>query len=80
MIYLYIYNYMYINVTQRGIWCPSGEFGNSSKAIIKEYMKKDVKNRLILLKNFTKVEFYEENDKISRNIENLMTIALWEFF
>ena len=36
--------------------------------------------RLILLKNFTKVEFYDENDKISRNIENLMTIALWEFF
>ena len=37
-------------------------------------------NRLILLKNFTKVELYEENDEISRNIENLMTIALWEFF
>ena len=37
-------------------------------------------NMLILLKNFTKVEFYEENDKISRNIENLMTFALWEFF
>ena len=37
-------------------------------------------NKLILLKNLTKVEFYEENDEISRNIENFMTIALWEFF
>ena len=37
-------------------------------------------NKLILLKNLTKVEFYEENDEISRNIENCMTIALWEFF
>ena len=37
-------------------------------------------NRLILLKNITKVEFYGENDKISRNIKNLMTIALWKFF
>ena len=33
-------------------------------------------NRLILLKKLSQVEFYEENDKISRNIENLMTIAL----
>ena len=37
-------------------------------------------NMLILLKNFTKVEFYDKNYKISRNIENLMTIALWELF
>ena len=62
-------------MTKRGIWCPSGELGNSSKAIIKEYMEKNMTNRLILLKNFTKVELYEENDKISREIENLMTIA-----
>ena len=37
-------------------------------------------NRLILLENLTKVEFDEENDEINRNIENLMTIALWELF
>ena len=37
-------------------------------------------NKLILLKNLTKVEFYEENDEISRNIEHFMTIVLWEFF
>ena len=37
-------------------------------------------NRLILFKNFTEEEFYGENDEINRNIENLMTIALWEFF
>ena len=37
-------------------------------------------NKLILLKNLTKVEFYEENDEISRNIENYMAIALWELF
>ena len=36
-------------------------------------------NRLILLKNLTKVEFYGENDEMNRNIENCMTIALWEF-
>ena len=36
--------------------------------------------KLILFKNLTKVQFYEENDEISRNIENFMTIALWEFF
>ena len=39
-----------------------------------------MKNRLILFKNFTLTEFYGENDEINRNIENLMTIALWEFF
>ena len=37
-------------------------------------------NKLILLKNLIKIYFYEENDEISRNIENVMTIALWEFF
>ena len=37
-------------------------------------------NKLILLKNLTKVEFYEENEEMSRNIENCMAIALWEFF
>ena len=37
-------------------------------------------NKLILLKNLTIVEFYEENDEISRNIENCMAIALWELF
>ena len=37
-------------------------------------------NKLILLKNLIKIDFYEENDEISRNIENVMTIALWEFF
>ena len=52
-----------IYVTQRGIWCPSGELGNNSTAIIKGYrpMEKNMTNRLILLENFTKVEFYEEN-------------------
>ena len=73
-IYIYTYTYIYIYVTQRGIWYPSGELGNSSKAIIKGNMKKNMTNELILL------IFYEENDEISRNIENFMTIALWEFF
>ena len=68
-------------MTQRGIWYPSGELGNSSKAIIKGNIKKNMTNKLILLKNnSTKVDFYEENNAISRNIENCMTIALWEFF
>ena len=39
-----------------------------------------MKNRQILFKTFTKVEFHGENDKIKRNIESFMTIALWEFF
>ena len=39
-----------------------------------------MKNRLILFKTFTKVEFYGETDEINITIENLMTIALWEFF
>ena len=37
------------------------------------------KNRQILLKTFTVVEFYGGNDEMNRNIENLMTIASWEF-
>ena len=37
-------------------------------------------NKLILLKNLIRIEFCEENDEISRNIENCMTIVLWEFF
>ena len=36
-------------------------------------------NRLVLFKNFTLAEFYGENDEINRNIENCLTIALWEF-
>ena len=32
--------------------------------------------KLILYKNLTKVQFYEENGEISRNIENFMPIAL----
>ena len=39
-----------------------------------------MKKSLKLFKTFSKVEFYGENDEINRNIENLMTIALWEFF
>ena len=39
-----------------------------------------MKNRLILFKTFMKADFYGENDEIIRNIENLMTIALWAFF
>ena len=39
-----------------------------------------MKKSLKLFKTFTKVEFYGENDEIDRNIANLMTIALWEFF
>ena len=39
-----------------------------------------MKNRLILFKTFTDVEFYGENDEINRNIESSTTIALWEFF
>ena len=67
-------------VTQHGIWCPSGELGISSTAIIKGYMEKNMTNRLILLENLTKVKFDEENGEMSRNIDNLITIALWEFF
>ena len=67
-------------MTQRGIWYPSGELDNSSKAIIKGNMEKNMTKKLILFKNLTKVQFYEENDEISRNIENVMTIALLEFF
>ena len=67
-------------MTQRGIWYPSGELGNSSKAIIKGDMEKNMTNKLILLKKLIRIEFCEENDEISRNIENCMTIALWEFF
>ena len=39
-----------------------------------------MKNRLILFETLTNVELNEENYEINRNIENLMTIALWEFF
>ena len=78
--FLILNNRACINVTQRGIWYPSGELGNGSKAIIKGNMERNMTNKLILLKKLTKVEFYEENDEISRNIENFMTIALWEFF
>ena len=39
-----------------------------------------MKKSLKLFKTFTEVEFYGENDEINQNIENLMTIALWEFF
>ena len=38
-------------MTQRGSWCPSGQLGNSTKPIIKGYMEKTMKNRLILFKN-----------------------------
>ena len=51
--------------------------------IIKGFMEKkmkNLKNRLILFKTFTNVEFYGEDNEINRNIEKLMTIALWEFF
>ena len=43
-------------------------------------MAENMKNRQILFKTFTKVEFHGENDEIERNIESFMTIALWEFF
>ena len=66
--------------TQRCSWCPSGELGNSSKAIIKGYMETNMTNRLISFKNFTGVDIYGENDEINRNIENLMTISLWKSF
>ena len=39
-----------------------------------------MKNRLISFKTFTKVEFYGQNKKMNKDIDNLMTIALWEFF
>ena len=42
-------------------------------------MEKNMTNKLIMLKNLTKVELYEENEEISRKIEDLLTIALWEF-
>ena len=69
-----------MTVTQRGTWYPSGDLGKSSKSIIKGYMEENMKNRQILFKTFTKVEFHGENDEMKRNIESFMTIALWEFF
>ena len=39
-----------------------------------------MKNRQILLKIFTVIEFYGENDEMNRNIGYLMTIAFWEFY
>ena len=39
-----------------------------------------MKNRLILFKTFTDTDFYGENYEIIKNIENVMIIALWEFF
>ena len=39
-----------------------------------------MKNRVILFKTFTDIEYHGKNDKIIGNIENSMTIALWEFF
>ena len=65
-------------MTQR--WYPSGELVNSSKLITKGYMEENMRNRLTLFKTFTDIESYEENDEMNRNIENLMTIASWEFF
>ena len=38
-----------------------------------------MKNRLILFKTFTNNVEHGENNEINRNIENLLTIALWEF-
>ena len=38
-----------------------------------------MKNRLILFKTFTDTD-YGENYEIIKNIENVMLIALWEFF
>ena len=67
-------------VTQRGTWYPSGDLGNSSKSIIKGYMEENMKNRQILFKTFTKVEFHGEHEEIKRNIESFMTIAFWESF
>ena len=32
-----------------------------------------------MFKTFIDIEFYEENDEMNRNIEDLMTIASWEF-
>ena len=67
-------------MTQHGTWYPSWDLGNSSKSIIKRYMEENTKNRQILFKTFTKVEFHGENDEIERNVESFITIALWEFF
>ena len=55
-------------MTQRGTWYPSRDLGNSSKSIIKGYMEENMKNRQILFKTFTKVEFHGENDEINKNI------------
>ena len=67
-------------VTQHGNWYPSGELVNSSKPIIKGYVEENMKNRLILFKTVTDVEFYGENVEMNRNIESATTIALWKFF
>ena len=53
--------------------------GNKSKLITKGYMEENMRNRLTLFKTVTDIEFYEENDEMNRNIEDLMTIASWEF-
>ena len=68
------------HIYQRGSWYPSGELGNSSEQIIKGYMEKNIKHRLILFNTLTTVELYAKNYEINRNIENLVTIALWELF
>ena len=52
------HTYIDTYVTQRGSWHPSGKLGNSSKPIIKGYMEKNMKNRIILFKIFTSVEFH----------------------
>ena len=62
---------------QRGSWYTSGELSNSSKHIVKGYMEKNVKNRLIVFKTFTNVESYGENNAMNKNIENLITMAFW---
>ena len=43
-------------------------------------MEENMKNRLILFRTLTKVEYYGENNEINRKIENLITIVLLEFF
>ena len=64
-----------IYVTQRGTWYPSGDLGNRSKSITKGYMEENMKNRQILFKTFTEVEFHGENDETSKKC-NVATFAM----
>ena len=60
-------------VSQRGSWYTRGNQAKALNPILKDIWRKNGKT-------FTNVEFHGENNEKNRNVENLMTTALWEFF